>query len=121
MDAVEIGVTQVNLTEEGSKFLGLVKNGSIQLHEFHRREITVPAKGFKPLAEGNQSFLNEANTILTFQGHPEMHAKLAKELLADTPSYMGVLDEQRDAIAKNMENKQDGIEIWSRILAWIKE
>jgi len=57
MDAAEVGVTRIELTKEGSKMFTLADNGGVRMHEFHRREVKVPAKGFIPLGGGNQTFL----------------------------------------------------------------
>jgi GMP synthase-like glutamine amidotransferase len=121
MDSAEIGVVQLNLTAEGKKMYPFATEGKIHMHEYHRREIKVPAKGFVPLAEGYQSFMNEAKTILTFQGHPEMNQGLAETNLRDAPSYMGVDDAKREVVAKTIERSHDGVLIWKRILEWVKE
>jgi len=121
MDSAEIGVTRIQLTSDGSKMFPFANNQGMQIHEFHRREIKVPARGFMPLAEGNQAFLNGSYTILTFQGHPEMNAALAKSLLTSAPAYMGVDEKQKEMLAKNMESAHDGVHIWERILAWVSE
>ena len=117
----EIGVTGITLTDAGKKMLRFVEERSLQIHEYHRREITTSAKGFVPLAEGNQMFVNEANTIWTFQGHPEMNEGLAKAMLADTPAYMGVESREMEMIEGRMEGGHDGVKIWKRILEWAVE
>lgn len=121
MEGPEIGVTQITLTEQGKKMFPFAINGSLRIHEFHRRDIKVPAGDFVPLAEGSQSFVNKANTIMTFQGHPELNEELAKTLLANTPSYMGLDEEKMEQLAKSMESSHDGVKIWERILEWVKE
>lgn len=121
MEGPEIGVTQIKLTEEGRKMFPFATNGHLRIHEFHRRDIKVPAEDFVPLAEGSQSFINKANTIVTFQGHPELNEELAKTLLANTPSYMGLDDEKMEELAKSMQSSHDGVRIWERILEWVKE
>ena len=121
MDGPEIGVTQITLTAGGKRLFPFAVDGHLRMHEFHRREIKVPANGFVPLAEGNQSFVNETNTIMTFQGHPELNQDLAKIMLANTPTYMGVGEMEKEKLATNMESSQDGVKIWGRILEWIKE
>jgi hypothetical protein len=65
--------------------------------------------------------MNEAKTILTFQGHPEMNQGLAETNLRDAPSYMGVDDAKREVVAKTIEQSHDGVLIWKRILEWVKE
>jgi GMP synthase-like glutamine amidotransferase len=121
MEGAEIGITQVNLTAVGKKMFPFSKDRHLKIHEFHRREIKVPAKGFVSLAEGNQVFLNEGNTILTFQGHPELNEGLAKIYLGNTPPYMGVGDAEKEGLARNMEESHDGVQIWARILQWVTE
>lgn len=121
MDGPEIGVTQVDLTVDGLKMFPFATDEHLHIHEFHRRDIKTPANGFMPLAKENQSFLNEANSILTFQGHPELNEGLGKQMLADTPKYMGVNGEQKEVLASKMELQHDGVDIWRRILHWIKE
>jgi len=74
-----------------------------------------------PLAEGNQIFLNETNTILTFQGHPELNKELAKAILGKAPSYMGVGDAEKEGLAQKKEENHDGVQIWARILEWVSE
>jgi GMP synthase-like glutamine amidotransferase len=61
MDAAEIGITRMKLTEEGCKMFP--RNAVLHLHQFYRREIKVPAQGFVPLAEEHEAFLNHTNTI----------------------------------------------------------
>jgi GMP synthase-like glutamine amidotransferase len=121
MDGAEIGIKQINLTATGKKMFPFLNEGHLKIHEFHRREIKIPAKGFVSLAEGNQVFLNKANTILTFQGHPELNEGLAKIYLGNTPSYMGVGDAEKEGLARNMEESHDGVQIWARILQWVRE
>ena len=92
------------------------------MHQFHRRKIVEPAPEFVPLAEDHQSFLSPDNRILTFQGHPEMNAKLAQSILADAPKYTEKLTkEQRDGVWRAMEKDQDGKVIFERIIRWIDE
>lgn len=121
MEGAEIGVTEITLTPEGKKMFPFAPDGKLQMHEFHRREIKTPAKGFVPLAEGSQSFVNEANTIMTFQGHPELSEKMGKIMLADTPSYMGLEGDKREICERSMEKEHDGVKIWGRILQWVEE
>ncbi|KAG4440183.1 hypothetical protein IFR05_004328 [Cadophora sp. M221] len=114
--AAEIGVTRIPLTNEGRKMFPFASDGSVQLHEFHAREIKMPAKGFVALAGGNQAFLSEENTIITFQGHPELNEDLARSLLAHAPAYMGVDGERKETLVKKVGMEHDGVKIWARIL-----
>lgn len=121
MDGPEIGVHQITLTPEGNKMFPFAQDGKLNIHEFHRRDIKSVAKGFIPLAEGNQSFVNEANTILTFQGHPELNAELARNFVETTPAYMGLNDEKKAGLIAKAGLDHDGVKIWERILRWVRE
>jgi GMP synthase-like glutamine amidotransferase len=91
------------------------------IHEFHEREVKTPGKGFIALAEDNQSLVNAANTILTFQGHPEMSAELSRLLLGDTPQYMSVDAAEKEALEIRINSPHDGSAIWKRIIQWAGE
>jgi GMP synthase-like glutamine amidotransferase len=121
MEGAEIGVTNITLTPEGKKIFSFARGGCLRIHEFHRRNIKVPSSDFIPLAENNQVFVNNANTIMTFQGHPELNTELAKTLLANAPNYMGLDDAEIGVLAKSMESAHDGGQIWARILQWVNE
>lgn len=73
------------------------------------------------LAENNQAFVNAANTIVTFQGHPEMNASLAKRMLKKAPTYMCVEGSEKEEISRRMETEHDGAMIWNRVLTWAGE
>ena len=121
MAAAEIGVTPIQLTDDGLKMFPIANGRQMRIHEFHAREIAFPAKGFQPLANGNQSFLSETNTILKFQGDPEMNGILVKVLLASFPTYTGVDEKQKETSKKQMDVVRNGAYIWERILAWVME
>ncbi|KAK7556895.1 class I glutamine amidotransferase-like protein [Phyllosticta citricarpa] len=119
----EMGVTTIGLTDEGSKFFDFAAGKkSYDIHEFHKRQIVDPAPGFVPLAQQNQCFVSNDNAILTFQGHPEMSAKLAQSLLANASTYTQAMsdDEQRN-VATRMEKEHDGNAILSRVVRWVYE
>ncbi|KAK7538553.1 putative copper/iron-regulated glutamine amidotransferase [Phyllosticta citribraziliensis] len=119
----EMGVTTIGLTGEGSHFFDFAaEKKSYDIHEFHKRQIVDPAPGFVPLAKQNQCFVSNDNSILTFQGHPEMSAKLAQSLLANASTYTQTMreDEQRD-IARRMEKEHDGQAILERVVRWVYE
>ena len=120
-EGAEIGVTEIELMDEGRKMLEIQDEGKLQMHEFHRREIKAPAKGFVELAEGRQMFMNERKTIWTFQGHPELNEGLAKCMLRESSAYMGVDGKEMEKLSKRMERKHDGVRIWKRILEWVAE
>ncbi|PVH85207.1 class I glutamine amidotransferase-like protein [Cadophora sp. DSE1049] len=119
--AAEIGVMQITLTAEGKKIFPFASEGVLNIHEFHAREVKTPAEGFVALAEGNQSFLSEGNTILTFQGHPELNTELASTLLTHSPRYMGVDGERKEVLVEKAGMDHDGVKIWARILKWVLE
>ncbi len=121
MDQAEMGVTDVVLTDAGRKMFLFAQDRPLKMHEFHKRDVKQPAPGFIRLGDQNQSFVNQANTILTFQGHPELNPELAEQMLDGVPSYMGVDVNRKDVLKQKVTYAHDGIELWKRILVWIKE
>lgn len=121
METAEIGVHQIELNEQGKNIFPFAADGFLRIHEYHRREVGTPPNGFTSLAGGNQIFLNDANTIMTFQGHPEMTENIANMMFEKIPAYMGVREEERGAIVEKMSLAHDGMMIWKRILEWVKE
>jgi len=122
IDKAEIGVHAIPLTPAGSAFfISLPSPDHFNIHEYHRREVKTPGKGFIALAEGNQAFINADNTIITLQGHPELDEALAKAMLVNAPSYMAVEGAEKEAIAKKMESPHNGLDIWRRVIEWVKE
>ncbi|EKG12106.1 Glutamine amidotransferase type 1 [Macrophomina phaseolina MS6] len=119
----ELGVTALSLTRDGSEFFDFAKDKArVDMHEFHRRKLAEHAPGFVPLAENKEIFKSPDNRILTFQGHPELSAKLAQAALADSPAYSQTFSsEQLAAISKRMEADHDGVAIFERIVRWIGE
>lgn len=117
----EIGVTPIELTPKGRSMFHFASDTSIRLHEFHAREVKTAAKRFIALAGGNQVFVNEANTILTFQGHPELNAELARKFVENTPVYMGVAEGRKQDLIDKAGVEHDGVKVWARILEWARE
>ncbi|KAK9489146.1 copper/iron-regulated glutamine amidotransferase [Lipomyces doorenjongii] len=77
-------IQDVNLTEAGKKFFPFAAStGYYRLPEFHVREVVKHAPGFIHMAERHECFLNEDNTILSFQAHPELQNSLIKNLLLE--------------------------------------
>jgi GMP synthase-like glutamine amidotransferase len=113
-------VTPITLTSAGSSFFSsyLPSTEVYKIQEFHEREVKTPGKNFIALAEENQCFINAANTILTFQGHPEMSAELARLLLKDVPKYMGCNAAQKNALEMKIDSQHDGTALWKRIVEW---
>jgi len=124
METPELGITEIKMTSRGHEiFSGLSSRGreSFNIHEFHKREVTVPAPGFKLLAENGQVFVSEGNTILTFQGHPEMSESLAKALLMKKSAYTENLDEgHMQALLRKAEKEHHGLDIWKDIVRWVR-
>ncbi|KAL4962717.1 type 1 glutamine amidotransferase [Aspergillus stella-maris] len=115
----ELGITEFPLTEQGKEFFG---SDTLRLQEFHMRVIDVTPTGFTPLADGGQIFLSEKNTVLTFQGHPEMSNELARFLLSRDSDYVtGESDAERAQIVESGAGRDDGLRVWKRILDWVRE
>ncbi|KAK5636630.1 hypothetical protein RRF57_012342 [Xylaria bambusicola] len=121
-----MGVASVELTEQGRAFFyeaSLV--GSFKLQQHHRREVAVAPLGFVPLAHGNQCFLSESNSILTFQGHPEKDAETARLRLHDSMRWFGfdaLSDEKAWAqLEMSIKTPHDGEMVWRRIFEWVQE
>ncbi|KAK8226712.1 class I glutamine amidotransferase-like protein [Phyllosticta capitalensis] len=119
----EMGVTTIGLTPQGTSFFDFAaEKKSFDIHEFHKRQIASLAPGFVPLAEQNQCTVSNDNSILTFQGHPEMSAKLAQSFLANAKSYTKDMSEDDlKETAKRMEREHDGAAILQRVLRWVGE
>lgn len=122
MEMPEVGVTKIALTDAGKGFLPFgAQSGEFKVHEYHKREIRKPASGFTALADRNQSFLSQSNTIVTFQGHPELNGDLAKQWLQNSPTYMGVEESEKKQLMERAGEAHDGGKIWGRIMQWLKE
>ncbi|KAI9739312.1 MAG: hypothetical protein M1834_007525 [Cirrosporium novae-zelandiae] len=124
----EIGVTTIPLTPLGQNFFPFTTITTtssslkpvLNMHEFHRRIVAVPALHMQPLAENHQIFLRSDNRILTFQGHPEMTTELAKMILENASEYTEGMDGGAlKELKKKMEKESDGVEIWRRVVEWI--
>lgn len=119
-----MGVTTISLTEKGMEFFPeAAALGYIKLQQRHRREVAVAATGFSQLAHGNQCLLNEAQTILTFQGHPEKDAASLKLQVQDMSGWVS-LDSEGKPQAKQQykaDTENDGKMVWQWILAWVRE
>lgn len=67
--------------------------------------------------------MNEANTVLSFQGHPEIHSALARKMLLEEDDvYNGNSSEQQiqEELLK-LEQPTDGTAILKRIVEWVEE
>lgn len=121
--APKVGVMPVALNDVGSSFFSkwLPSAEKLNIHEFHEMEVKNPGRGFTALAESNQITVNAANTILTFQGHPEMDAELSTLLLNETKQYSGRDEAEKDATRKRINSPHDGAAVWKRIMHWTEE
>ena len=67
--------------------------------------------------------MNEANTVLSFQGHPEINSALARKMLLEEDDvYTGNSSEQQiqEELLK-LEEPTDGTVILRRIVEWVDE
>ncbi|KAL4820393.1 putative copper/iron-regulated glutamine amidotransferase [Aspergillus spinulosporus] len=117
-------IQDLALTEAGKQFFPFAaETGSYRAPEFHVREVYRPAAGFIPLAEKNECFVNEANTILSFQAHPEIGTELAKKMLLEEDDvYNGntsaaALDHEVSKLAQGT----DGLKLLERVIQWVEE
>lgn len=93
------------------------------MHKFHKRIVRVPPSGFQSLAEDNEIFLSESNRILTFQGHPEMTADIARGIL-DHRDPLYLADPSPEGIArlqKDLEKMEDGKRAFATVMSWAFE
>lgn len=113
-------MTPIKLTGAGSSFFTsyLPSTEVYKIPEFHEQEVKIPGRNFIALAEQNQCFINAANTILTFQGHPEMSAALTRLLLRDVPKYLGRNAAEKKALEMKIDGQHDGTALWKRIVEW---
>ena len=113
-------MTPITLTSAGSSFFTsyLPSTEVYKIQEFHEREVKTPGKNFIALAEENQCFINAANTILTFQGHPEMSAEMTRLLLKDAPKYMGRNATEKKVLEMKIDSRHDGAALWKMIVEW---
>lgn len=120
-----MGVTSVNLTEQGCRFFpDSASGGSVRIQQHHRREVAKAPEGFVQLAQANQVLLNEHNTILTFQGHPEKDAETARLRMHDSMRWFGFGELDEKAWAKlelQIEMEHEGPMIWKRVFDWVRE
>ncbi|KAK0661684.1 class I glutamine amidotransferase-like protein [Cercophora samala] len=112
----------------------------LSLQQHHRRALGTAPKGFHELLVGNQAFVSQNNAILTFQGHPEKDARCAKLRVGDAVRWYGLRkgsgsegeagsseseEEERvtmlGRIQRDMERQHDGVEVWGRVLDWVRE
>ncbi|PYH76820.1 copper/iron-regulated glutamine amidotransferase [Aspergillus uvarum CBS 121591] len=118
------GLEDVRLTEAGRKFFACDENTtSYRLPEFHVREVAQPGDGFIHLAENHEMFVNQQNTVLSFQAHPEIEAEMAKQLLLEEDDvYNGRLSQQElEGHLTRLERPTDGVRVLKRVVEWARE
>nr|CDP31689.1 Putative protein of unknown function [Podospora anserina S mat+] len=119
---------------------GKVGKKVLSLQQHHRRALGTTPKGFHELLVDNQAFVSQNNAILTFQGHPEKDARCAKLRVGDAVRWYSLgknsvsegetgssesEEEERvtmlGKIQRDMERQHDGVEVWGRVLDWVRE
>lgn len=118
-----IGVETVPLTSQGAAFFN---SESLDIQKNHALVVTHPGPYLTPVASGsssqNEVLLSHSPPILTFQGHPEMDAALAR-LFAGFAT--GGASDRADWIPseglKGIDDKHDGEAILRRVVAWAGE
>ncbi|WQF89851.1 Putative glutamine amidotransferase domain containing protein ChyE [Colletotrichum destructivum] len=120
-----IGVETVPLTSQGAAFF---KSESLDIQKNHALVVTHPGPYLTPVASGssssfqNEVLLSHSPPILTFQGHPEMDAALAR-LFAGFAT--GGASDRGDWIPseglKGIDDVHDGEAILRRVVAWASE
>ncbi|KAH2558781.1 hypothetical protein KXV70_003869 [Aspergillus fumigatus] len=115
-------IQDITLTEK-EFFTFAAGAGFYRAPEFHVREVVKPAPGFIHLASNNECFVNESNTILSIQAHPEISNKLAKKLLLeDDKEYNGnSTAEQLEMEVRKLEHPTDGVKLLERVMQWLHE
>jgi len=116
-----IDIADIPLTPKGQEFFKGEK--TLRLYKFHRRIVRDAPPGFSYLAEDHEISLSDSNQIMTFQGHPEMTAAIARGLVDDKdPSYLP--DPSPEGVARlhaNLKKEQDGRKVFERIVSWAFE
>ncbi|KAK5193923.1 hypothetical protein LTR92_006263 [Exophiala xenobiotica] len=116
-----IDVVDIPLSHDGQAFFKDFK--SLWLHKFHKRVVTEPPPGFRYLADNYEISMSDSNKVMTFQGHPEMTAKIAQGIVsARDPSYLP--DPSPEGIAQlhnDLEKIEDGKKAFSKVMSWAFE
>ncbi|ETN45929.1 uncharacterized protein HMPREF1541_00111 [Cyphellophora europaea CBS 101466] len=113
-----IGVREIQLNHTGSKvFKGF---NFLRLHKFHKRVVERAPPGFTDLANDHEIMRSDSDRILTFQGHPEMTAKIGRGIVGHgDPSYLP--DPSPAGIEKlhrDLEKAEDGKQVWPVVMSW---
>jgi GMP synthase-like glutamine amidotransferase len=87
------------------------------------REVAKGAEGFLPLAENNECFLSESNTMLGLQAHPEIGREFSMKILMDddTTYTEGRTEAEIAQIRERAGGKQDGLDLLRRVVEWVYE
>ncbi|KAJ6012421.1 copper/iron-regulated glutamine amidotransferase [Penicillium canescens] len=123
-DIAQAAIQDIALTDAGKKYFTFAAStGSYRAPEFHVREVAKPASGFIHLASNHECFVNEANTVLSFQAHPEISNKLAQKMfLEDDKEYNGnSTAEQLEAEVQKLDQPTDGMKLLERVIQWLDE
>ncbi|KAH8594960.1 copper/iron-regulated glutamine amidotransferase [Bisporella sp. PMI_857] len=118
------GLVRVRLTEEGKRFFPFAaEKGSYIATQFHVREVAKATDDFVLLAENNEAFVSKSNTMLSFQAHPEIMGKFAKDLIWDDDiTYTeGKSKEEIGEMRATINDPQDGVELLRRVIEWVDE
>ncbi|KAF7593658.1 hypothetical protein BBP40_011064 [Aspergillus hancockii] len=73
--------------------------------------------------ENHEMLVNQKNTVLSFQAHPEVQTALAKKMLLEEDDvYNGNLSqlELEDQLTK-LDQPTDGFEVLRWVIEWVKE
>ncbi|KAK5055411.1 hypothetical protein LTR84_013161 [Exophiala bonariae] len=113
-----IDVEELPLTASGREFFQGSQN--LRLHKFHKRVVSTLPEGFKLLADNEEIVISENGQVLSFQGHPEMAASIAQQLV-DTGDSSYLSDPSPTGIAKlhnALEEPHDGVKAFGRAMSW---
>ncbi|KIW18116.1 hypothetical protein PV08_02404 [Exophiala spinifera] len=122
-----VDVVEIPLTETGRKFFtdfsSLSDMKAQRLHKFHKRIVVEPPRGFRYLAEDHEISMSDSDQVMTFQGHPEMTAKIAQGIIGgqDTSYLADPTPEGIAQLNRNLEKDEDGKEAFSRVMSWAFE
>ncbi|CAG8384616.1 unnamed protein product [Penicillium salamii] len=112
-------VKEIGLTETGKKFFPFAStSGFYRVMAIHDSEVETPAPGFVSLAENQECFINDANTILTFQAHPEISHELSWKLLLEEDQKH---NRAFSAEKWGLDHPNDGLKLLERVVQWAAE
>ena len=90
------------------------------LHKFHKRIVAEQPEGFQALGEREEIFLSDTAQFLTLQGHPEMTASIAHQLVnkSDGSYLSGSAPEIVSETLKRLDICHDGEIVFARAMNW---